>query len=70
MFAGYDSDVWQKVTADGTVRILYDWDTIEVPETGGNGLYGVIIVVVVLSCMSACAAVAFALRRVRLHTLK
>lgn len=66
-FAGYDSDVWQKVTADGTVRILYDWDTIEVPETGGRGLYGVVMAVITLTCVLACATVAFVIRRTRLR---
>ena len=63
VFAGYDSDAWHNVSADMTVRVLYTWDIIEVPETGGSGHWGV-MAGIAATCIASCAAVcAFIVRR-------
>lgn len=66
VFAGYDSDAWHNVSADMAVRVLYDWDVIEVPETGGSGHWGVMVRIAAV-CIIGCAAVcAVAVRHERL----
>lgn len=66
-FIGYDTAAWQKVVEDISVRILYDWDTITIPETGGNGGHEIILSVIVSMCIMGCFGVAvilaFASRR-------
>lgn len=65
-FAGYDTNAWQEVKEDLVVRILYDWDTITMPETGSDGMYGMVLFAIVGTCVAsylgAAALMAFALK--------
>lgn len=57
-FAGYDTDAWKEVKEDLIVRILYDWDTIAMPETGSDGMYGMVLFAIVGTCVASCLGAA------------
>lgn len=51
VFVGYDIDDWAQVSDDMEIRLLYDWDAIVVPETGGAGAAGLLMVLVPVSAV-------------------